>query len=312
MPIYLAQRLILNRYGWTKPASGRLGPAGEGEYVQKNGFGHEDWNFNYEFAINEHIYGYAYYSPTLEKQDELFQFAFMIYQPPKWYLVGFYLDATFAPDGIPLDSKVLNEKKRHLLELKGQNSLGKSWAGRTEAKIIEQLKEDAQWIRWKVNVKNALRLPEPIEIPKHIYNSSNYRLCTPIFITATTFGSLQKLANEAVLTEDDEAGFPEGREFYLKHRAKERSSKVVQLAKSQFLHKNGRFFCQACGFDFEKVYGDLGRGFIETHHLIPVSELTSDSKTKVSDIALVCPNCHRMVHRKRPWLGLEDLKAVLV
>jgi hypothetical protein len=38
---------------------GRLDEDGEGEYVRGNGFGHEDWNFNLDLAINEHVYGCA-------------------------------------------------------------------------------------------------------------------------------------------------------------------------------------------------------------------------------------------------------------
>lgn len=99
--IYLVQRLILNQYAWTKPSPGRIGAAGEGDYVKENGFGHEDWNFNYELAIADHIFGYAYYEPISDKKAELFQFVFATYQSSRWYLAGFYLDTTFAPDGPP-------------------------------------------------------------------------------------------------------------------------------------------------------------------------------------------------------------------
>ncbi|MCY8497740.1 HNH endonuclease [Bacillus atrophaeus] len=50
---------------------------------------------------------------------------------------------------------------------------------------------------------------------------------------------------------------------------------------------------------------------MEGHHIIPVSELEEDSKTKVEDIILVCANCHRMLQRKRPWLSKEQLKDIL-
>ncbi len=111
--------------------------------------------------------------------------------------------------------------------------------------------------------------------------------------------------------EEDEAAFPEGRELFLKHRERERSSTVNQRAKRLFVEKHGRFFCEACGFDFEKVYGELGRGFIEAHHTIAVSTLSENSETRVSDIAMLCPNCHRMVHRRRPWLCMKHLQSIL-
>ncbi|MBZ5720635.1 MAG: HNH endonuclease [Acidobacteriia bacterium] len=310
--IYLVQRLILNQYAWTKPSPGRIGAAGEGDYVKENGFGHEDWNFNYELAIADHIFGYAYYEPISDKKAELFQFVFATYQSSRWYLAGFYLDTTFAPDGPPPDSRVLKEKARHLLELKALNSLGKPWSSLTEAEIIRKLEKEARWLRWKVRVKNAIRLPVPIEIPHRIYNTRNYHLTRPQGISRSTFDALRQLSNKTVLPEDDdEAAFPEGRELFLKHRARERNPAVVRHAKTLFLRRHGRFFCQACGFDFERVYGELGRGVIEAHHTTPVSELSSGAKTKVSDIALICPNCHRMVHRKRPWLTINQLQTIL-
>ena len=71
--------------------------------------------------------------------------------------------------------------------------------------------------------------------------------------------------------------------------------------------------CKVCGFDFKNCYGDLGSGFIEVHHLKPVSTL--EASTKVSpenDMTVVCSNCHRMLHRKRDMvLTPAQLKALL-
>lgn len=311
--IYLVQRLILNAYAWTKPSPGRLGPAGEGDYVKENGFGHEDWNFNYDLAVHDNIYGYAYYEPVAQKKSETFQFAFVIYQSGIWSLSGFYLDATFVPDGAPLIKRIIEQKCRHLLELKSLNSLGKGWARLTNAQIIQRLKKESMWVRWKVKTESAIRVPQPIRIPSNIYNSKNYRIARPQIITEATFKSLRELSNRTFLPpDDDEVAFPEGREMFLKHRARERNPAVVRLAKARFLQKHGKLFCEACDFDFEQVYGQLGRGMIEAHHTIPVSELSSDSETKVSDIALICANCHRIVHRKRPWLTMDKLRLILV
>lgn len=309
--IYLLQRLIINSYAWTKPSPGRLGPTGEGEYVKENGFGHEDWNFNHDLAINGYIYGYAYYEPAPKKQTEQFQFAFASYRSPNWHLVGFYLDAQFAPDGAPISDAILNEKKRHLLELKKWKSLGKSWSSLGEDAIFTKLTQEAQSLHWRVNSKDAVRLPVPIEIPKNLYKTKNYHLTKPEEINDVTFTALRQLASENVLPEDDEAAFPEGRELFLKHRARERNPRVIEHAKNLFFQKHGRFFCEVCGFEFEKVYGELGRGFIEAHHTIPVSALSEGSETKARDIAMVCPNCHRMLHRKRPWLAIDELKSIL-
>lgn len=110
---------------------------------------------------------------------------------------------------------------------------------------------------------------------------------------------------------DLDGEFPEGKIIERAHKARERNSQVVLLAKENFKKKNGRLYCQVCGFDFEEVYGDLGKDFIEGHHTIAVSNMVADHKTKVEDIAMLCANCHRMVHKKRPWLSMNDLDKLI-
>lgn len=71
--------------------------------------------------------------------------------------------------------------------------------------------------------------------------------------------------------------------------------------------------CKACGFDFEKVYGERGRGFIEVHHINPLFSI--DKETDINpetDLVPVCSNCHRMIHRKKNTvLTIEELKLLL-
>lgn len=112
-------------------------------------------------------------------------------------------------------------------------------------------------------------------------------------------------------TEDDE-GFAEGKRALKKHLTSERSQKLKIAAKKRMLHKIGKLKCEACGFVFEDKYGDLGKNYIEVHHLKPISEIKEGKKTKLSDVSLVCSNCHRMLHRKRPWIALKDLKNILI
>ena len=110
---------------------------------------------------------------------------------------------------------------------------------------------------------------------------------------------------------DDEALFPEGREIYRLHRTKERNTSVVELAKRRAFQQDNLLRCEACGFSFTERYGELGRGFIEAHHTLPLSELTEQTMTRVEDLALVCSNCHKMLHKKRPWLRTPELKSIL-
>ena len=94
------------------------------------------------------------------------------------------------------------------------------------------------------------------------------------------------------------------------HKYRERDPRLISKKKEQTLKAIGHLTCEVCGFNFSKTYGSRGDGFIECHHTKPVSELKPNEKTRVSDLALVCSNCHRMIHRKR-LLSVSELKLLL-
>ncbi|MEU9435736.1 HNH endonuclease [Streptomyces sp. NPDC048252] len=54
--------------------------------------------------------------------------------------------------------------------------------------------------------------------------------------------------------------------------------------------------CEVCSFDFTAAYGDLGDGYIEVHHRLPL-HISGVTETRMADLALLCANCHRMCHR---------------
>jgi predicted HNH restriction endonuclease len=118
-------------------------------------------------------------------------------------------------------------------------------------------------------------------------------------------------AEKVVVDEDDESDFPEGRESFKTHRHLERDGKMPRKAKAKRLAETGKLECDVCGMDFHRVYGKRGYGFIEAHHTAPVSKLNGTVKTKVSDLALVCSNCHRMLHRGSTLLTIEKLKGLV-
>ena len=95
--------------------------------------------------------------------------------------------------------------------------------------------------------------------------------------------------------DSDYEEYIEGNERYSYRKHYERDRKLRKAT-----IKIHGFKCMACGFDFEKFYGPIGRDFIQVHHLIPVS--TSEGPRKVdpeSEMAVVCSNCHSMIHRNR-------------
>lgn len=72
--------------------------------------------------------------------------------------------------------------------------------------------------------------------------------------------------------------------------------------------------CMACGFSFEEAYGELGAGYIEVHHLRPISTYGKAVYVNpLSDMAVLCSNCHRMIHRSPDGpLSVLDLRAAIL
>lgn len=104
---------------------------------------------------------------------------------------------------------------------------------------------------------------------------------------------------------DPESGEEEGGEKERLHRYRERNQKLARMAKDRFFQKYGRLFCEICDFDFGEWYAEPG--FIEAHHRVPLRDLQPGTKTKLSDLVMVCANCHRMLHRGSPWPTIKQL-----
>ena len=100
----------------------------------------------------------------------------------------------------------------------------------------------------------------------------------------------------------------EGKVIYKLHKYKERNSKINRKKKDQYLKKLGKLDCEVCGFDFYEKYGELGKGFMECHHRKPLYQIEGESDTTLDDLALVCSNCHRMLHRDLDTLSVEGLR----
>lgn len=128
--------------------------------------------------------------------------------------------------------------------------------------------------------------------------------------------SVRSMVGDDEIIKDVEQDFfmaeaAEGRLVTRKHQSRERNRKLIESKKKSVLESEGLLACEACGFDFTAVYGVRGEGFVECHHTIPVSEMEQGAKTHVKDLALLCANCHRMIHRRAPWLEVEELRELL-
>ena len=72
------------------------------------------------------------------------------------------------------------------------------------------------------------------------------------------------------------------------------------------------FACKVCDFDFAKTFGAIGHEFIHVHHLKQLSELDEAYvPDPINDLVPVCPNCHAMLHKRRPPYSINELKKIL-
>lgn len=103
----------------------------------------------------------------------------------------------------------------------------------------------------------------------------------------------------------------EGRVLERVQIVRERDPKLRQRKIDSVMAAGGAVACEVCGFDFERTYGERGRQYIEVHHRTPL-HASGRTRTKLAELALLCSNCHRMIHRHQPWLTVEQLMGVVV
>lgn len=107
--------------------------------------------------------------------------------------------------------------------------------------------------------------------------------------------------------EDDEVGLEQEDLTKLReHKRIERNRKLSEKARR--IHG---YTCQSCGFDFSLKYGEIGRNYIEAHHLTPLHTLKGQkvSLDPKTDFSVLCSNCHRMIHRSEFVDKVEEFRA---
>lgn len=108
----------------------------------------------------------------------------------------------------------------------------------------------------------------------------------------------------------DELAAFEGQSLVAMREYRFREWKFRQRYLDERRHAGARLVCDVvgCGFDFEKVYGELGKDFMEVHHRFQLGKAPkAGRKYTASDLAIVCSNCHRMIHRNGQCRDVETL-----
>jgi 5-methylcytosine-specific restriction protein A len=121
---------------------------------------------------------------------------------------------------------------------------------------------------------------------------------------ATGLGGALPATSESV----DEDTLPEGAVRRVVLNAYERNA----VARKRCLEHHGHL-CSVCGIRLSDVYGAIADGFIEVHHVVPLSRVGRRYRVDpAKDLVPICPNCHSIVHRRAPALGIDEARKLLV
>jgi 5-methylcytosine-specific restriction protein A len=122
---------------------------------------------------------------------------------------------------------------------------------------------------------------------------------------------VEKASLGPALPQEEEVAGLEGevRRAYVVHRHRERALRTAKLRERALAAPDGRLRCEVpgCGFDFEQVYGRLGANYAQVHHLTPLSAQAEVVQTTLKDLAVVCANCHAMIHLGGKCRPLSEL-----
>jgi hypothetical protein len=99
----------------------------------------------------------------------------------------------------------------------------------------------------------------------------------------------------------------EGQRRLVLHLKRERNQTVVRNKKKQA----ASLACEVCGFSFSRAYGRAASDYCEVHHLLPLSEVEGAARTRMEDLAILCANCHRVVHLRNPPYRLPQIRSML-
>jgi 5-methylcytosine-specific restriction protein A len=96
------------------------------------------------------------------------------------------------------------------------------------------------------------------------------------------------------------------------HEGEKHISEVIWRSRNRQLIEKKKsssdYHCEVCGMKFEEVYGSIGTEYIVAHHLDPIGKRESVSPTTLDGIALVCANCHAMLHQQSPPCTIQKMR----
>jgi uncharacterized Zn finger protein (UPF0148 family) len=228
-----------------------------------------------------------------------------------------WLASLFPDKFFPVPMKGFDETIKYLFNINENNfpKVGKEYVNECQGYLKETWEllsqypiEDLCLKGWNLYYKENPELNIPVK--KELSQVDKVWLVQDfhLFVYREILKLYKPRKNDIKVKEENEPTVFEENSVLAQHMRYERNNSFIKKIKEKVLKNNKMLNCQVCGFSFFEKYGKLGVGFIEAHHKKPLSESEGKVKTSKEDIALVCSNCHRMLHRGNPTIEIEDLK----
>ncbi len=293
-------QLLFCNVGWMSEYNGIDGDSIErgGEY-NKHAIGHEVCNFSDNAGS---LYGYV--QPTgrikieklgARKDDDLVSGVTVVWtagpESGGTVVIGWYKDATVYRDAQPIE-------KPSALQIKNGVSSYRVKASADKAVLLPVEQRELiipRAVKGGIGQSNVWYAdsPQSLEIVERVLNL------------------IEKGYQPSLPDVDLNQSSLEGNPRLTAHLKRERSSAIVKAKRKATLATTGKLCCEACGFDFKDAYGEYGEGFCEVHHIQPLSKADGIVVTELKDLAIVCSNCHRIIHRSEPMLSIAHLSKVV-
>jgi len=293
-------KILFCNIGWMKKYNGIKGDSIErGGSYNENEIGHEVCNFS---PVREKVYGYV--QPTgqikieklgAKKEDEFVSGVTVVWtagpEAGGTAVVGWYKNATVYREYQEFQTRTKLQKENGLNHYR-------IIASKSDATLLPAEERSLlipRAVKGGIGQSNVWYADSP-ESKKHV---------------SRVLSLIQKGFLDELPDVDRYLSGKEGNPRLVSHLKRERNLKIVKEKKKQVLKLEGKLCCEVCDFDFKKTYGKYGEDFCEAHHLKQLSKTDGEVETTLQDLAIVCSNCHRIIHKNIPMLTINKLKRAL-
>lgn len=216
------------------------------------------------------------------------------------------------------------EKRINRVEQKRRKVLYIAWRARWYDKdhkvqtknfsVREYGEETAKRLALEMARKNHNKKPKLSKVPD-TYQVQQFKKLerADVAVLASIDSKRPRTAKEQQEIAENDPHAYEGERKHEIHLSIERNRKLREQKIAAFLEKHGSIYCELCGFNFRERYSFLEKDIIEVHHIVPLSQLSASTKTRLVDLVLLCSNCHLAIHQgdaeENLLLAMEQFEA---